>query len=181
MSRPTHILKHEHRVIEQGLRALDGLCLKLRMGENVEPEALAKFFDLFQHFAAGIHHNKEEAYLFPALKQIGVRENGGILGFLCNEHGLEQRLLAELEMLIDRYRNADATACEQFVETATVLRDHLVGHMEHEDAVLFTLAEEMLDETVKSALLKSFASDGDGEVVKRYELMALELENEWSV
>jgi hemerythrin-like domain-containing protein len=181
MSRPTHILKHEHRVIEQGLRALDGLCLKLRTGEAVQPEMMARLFEFFQQFAIRIHHGKEEAHLFPALKHIGVREEGGVLGFLSDEHGLEQRLLGSLEVLVDLYRDGDATASDQFVETAIAFRDHLIGHMQQEDAVLFTLAEEMLDETIKAALLKSFASVGDSEVVKRYELMASELEREWSV
>jgi Uncharacterized conserved protein len=45
MSRPTQILRHEHRVIEQALRALDGMCLNMKMGGNVPPEALYQILD----------------------------------------------------------------------------------------------------------------------------------------
>jgi hemerythrin-like domain-containing protein len=180
MSRPTHILKHEHRVIERGLRALDGLCLKLRTGESVQPEALAKLFDFFQQYAIRVHHGKEETHLFPALVRIGIREQDTVLGFLCDEHALEQRLLGSLEVLVDLYREGDTLTGDQFVETATAFRDHLIDHMQQEDAVLFPLAEEVLDETVKSTLLKSFAA-AEGEAAARYETMASELEREWSV
>ena len=34
MSRPTHTLKHEHRVIEKALRALEGIGMRLELNEN---------------------------------------------------------------------------------------------------------------------------------------------------
>jgi hemerythrin-like domain-containing protein len=179
MSRPTHILRHEHRVIEQGLRALDGICFKLRTAEAVPIESLQNLLDFMQNFAIRFHHGKEEGHLFPALQQAGVRNEGGVLGFLCKEHELEQQLLAELALAIDGYRNGEGDAGDRFASAAIGFRDHLVGHMQQEDAVLFSLAEELLDEPVKAALIKVFATDREG--CARYESMATELERAWAV
>jgi hemerythrin-like domain-containing protein len=60
----------------------------------------------------------------------------------------------------------------------------MVSHMREEDAILFRLAEEVLDEAVKASLTQSFAQDGaqisEG-MVARYERIAQELEKNWAV
>jgi hypothetical protein len=34
MSRPTHLLRHEHRIIEQAIRALEGMCIRMQTGNR---------------------------------------------------------------------------------------------------------------------------------------------------
>jgi hemerythrin-like domain-containing protein len=184
MSRPTHILRHEHRVIERALRALDGMCLFLKSGGNVPPEALYQILDFIQNFADRFHHTREETYLFTALGQNGFQMDGGALGFLTGEHESERMLTAELELAVGEYRHGDPAAVDRFVKAANLYRDHMVGHMREEDAILFRLAEEVLDETVKATLTHSFAQEetqsSDG-MVERYERLAQELEKNWAV
>jgi hemerythrin-like domain-containing protein len=184
MSRPTHLLKHEHRVIEQALRALDGMCLNLKSGRNVPPESLYQILDFIQNFADRFHHIREETYLFPALGHNGLQMDGGALSFLMGEHQTERMLTAELELAIGDYSHGDPAAVDRFVEAANLYRDHMVGHIQEEDAILFRLAEEVLDEAVKASLTQSFAQEeaqnSDG-MVARYELLAQELEKNWAV
>jgi hemerythrin-like domain-containing protein len=171
-------------VIEQALRALDGMCLNLKSGVNVPPEALYQILDFFQNFADRFHHTREETYLFPALGQNGFQMNGGALGFLMGEHEIERMLTTELELAIGDYRRGYAAVVDRFVEAANLYRDHMVGHMREEDAVLFRLAEEVLDETVKATLIQSFAQEeaqGCDGIVARYERLAQELEKNWAV
>jgi hemerythrin-like domain-containing protein len=184
MSRPTHILKHEHRVIERALRALDGMCMHLKSRGSVPPEALCQILDFIQNFADRFHHAREETYLFPALGNNGFQKDGGALGFLMGEHETERLLTDELELAIGEYRHGDSTAVDRFVEAAHLYREHMVGHMREEDAILFRLAEEVLDEAVKASLTQSFgreeAQDCEG-TVARYERLAQELEKNWAV
>ncbi|MFN0084041.1 MAG: hemerythrin domain-containing protein [Blastocatellia bacterium] len=179
MARPTHILRHEHRVIEQGLRALDGICLKFKTGERVPAGTLSLLLDFIRNFAIQFHHAREEELLFPALLRVGVREEGGALGFLRDEHLLERQLVAELELVIDEYGNGDDHAADRFIQAATAFRDHLANHMQQEDAMLFSLAEELLDEPAKLELLRAFNRDEEGHA--RYEEIAAALEREWAV
>jgi hemerythrin-like domain-containing protein len=171
-------------VIEQALRALDGMCLKLKFGGDVPPEVLYQVLDFIQNFADRFHHAREETYLFPALDQNGIQKQGGALGFLIGEHETERMLTAELELAIVEYCHGDSTAVDRFVAAANLYRDHMVGHMREEDAILFRLAEEVLAETAKAALTRSFAQEeaqGCGGTVERYERLAQELEKNWAV
>jgi hemerythrin-like domain-containing protein len=171
-------------VIERALRALDGMCLHLKSGGNVPPEALCQILDFIQNFANRFHHAREETYLFPALGNNGFQKEGGALGFLMGEHETERLLTAELELAIGEYRHGDSTAVARFVEAANLYREHLVRHMREEDAILFRLAEEVLDDVVKASLTQSFVqqeTQGCEGTVERYERMAQELEKTWAV
>ncbi len=184
MARPTHILRHEHRVIEQGLRALDGMCLRLKSGGSVPPDALEQMLDFIQNFADRFHHAREEAFLFPALEQSGMRQGDSALMFLRKEHDVERHLLAELELAAEEYRYGSTEASDRFVTAAVQFRDHLVGHIQKEDTLLYHLAEELLDEEVKLTLIHDFAHDrgqtGE-EITARYEQMARDLEKMWAL
>jgi hemerythrin-like domain-containing protein len=182
MSRPTHLLRHEHRVIEQAMRALEGMCFHLRTGGRVPDEEMAKLFDFIRNFADGFHHAKEEAHLFPALAQIGIHDQRGPLAFLRAEHATEKGLLDVLELAVEAYRH-NYDAGEQFVSAALQFKDHLVGHMRHEEAILFRLTEEMLDEEAADTLFRAFAEENSKapEMIERYEWLAKELEETWSV
>lgn len=184
MTAPFHKLKHEHRIIEQGLRALNGISLRLDYGERIPPESLSRMVDFIRTFADRFHHGKEEMHLFPALEQHGFMREGGPLGVIEEEHEIERRLLAELDEAIGAYRNGDAGASRHFADTARKYADHLIRHVHKEDNILFRLADDMLDEKEKASLSDAFKQVeiemGEG-LIEKYERMAEELEEEWSV
>src|SRR5262245_7965261 len=95
MAGPLHTLKHEHRVIERALRALDGVCSRLEWGQSVPQDVLSRLVNFFSAFANRYHHGKEESYLFPALERRGITRNGGPLGVMENEHDIERGLTSE--------------------------------------------------------------------------------------
>ncbi|MBS1791757.1 MAG: hemerythrin domain-containing protein [Acidobacteria bacterium] len=182
-ARPTHLLRHEHRVIEQALRALDGMCLRLKAGDDSPAGALLQALEFIRNYADRYHHFREEEYLFPALKQCGLEE-GGALAFLCAEHVRERELLAELENALQTYRGGNSIAVEHFLEIADRFRQHLIEHMQQEDNLLFRLAEDMLDEEAKGELMQRLASGNDealDAVNRKYERLAAELENAWII
>jgi hemerythrin-like domain-containing protein len=182
MSRPTHLLRHEHRIIEQGMRALEGMCIRMQTGSSVPGEELSKLLDFIRNFADRFHHEKEETHFFPALERIGIQDDTGALAFLRNEHKTERRLLAELELVAEDYHH-NYGAIESFVQVARQYKDHLIGHMQQEESILFRLAEEMLDDEVKDSLTHALAAGTPTtrEMIRRYEKLARELEEAWSV
>lgn len=184
MSRPTHTLKHEHRIIEQALRALEGVCTRLELGEEIPLAALVQTLDFVQIYADRFHHEKEEMHLFPALQQSGVQVEGGPLGFLKHEHQVERQLLIELGGAVTDYRNHDETAKPRIISSARNYSRHVLSHMRREDSILFLLAEELMDEPTKTALNYAFAKaeHGFGEKsVDHYEELAAQLEKAWAV
>lgn len=181
--RPTHILRHEHRVIEQALRAIEGICLKLKVGEIVPADALVQSLDFIQNYADRFHHLREEEVLFPALEEAGFGKQGGALHFLEDEHQTERELMAKLEFAVEEYECGDADAALQFIEASDQFRRHLIGHIQKEDTLLFRIAEELLDEESKTELMQRLAQAGDKDdnAILEYERLAAELENTWTV
>lgn len=184
MSRPTHQLRHEHRVIEKVLRALDGLCWRLENGEAAPVEALAQALEFLRHYADRLHHAKEEQHLFPLLEQSGIENENGALGFLRREHAMERELLSELEVALAEYQAGDRQAATRFVIAARQLSEHLLRHIQQEDALLFRLTEALLDEPDKDELTWSLThtqgSVGTHEAT-HYEQVAECLEKEWVI
>ena len=182
MSRPTHLLRHEHRVIEQAMRALEGMCFRIRAGGRLPGEELTKLLDFIRNYADRFHHTKEETHFFPLLEQIGIPDGKGPLAFLRDEHETERRLLGALELAVEEYRH-DSAAGAKFTSAALQFKAHLIGHMQQEEAILFRLAEEMLDDLVKNSLTHALAEDNEEarEWSQRYEQLAKELEKAWAV
>jgi hemerythrin-like domain-containing protein len=182
--RPTHILRHEHRVIEQVLRALNGMALKLKLGEPVPPEALGQALDFIRTFADHYHHRREEEYLFPFLEECGLGEAGGALSFLHEEHVRERELQSELELALDEYRHGDPGAASRILATSEQYASHLVAHMQKEDTLLFRFAEDLLETEAKTALIQRLAQHANtpqAALVRKYEQLAAQLEQAWAV
>jgi len=184
MTHPLHILKREHRVIERALRALDGVCARLQWGQHVPAEVLSQLVDFISVFADRYHHRKEETYLFPVLQQRGILRDGGPLGVIENEHRIESELTAEMHRAVKGYRDVDPEARQRFVEAARRYTNHLLGHIDQEDAILLRLADEILDEKDKASLAEGFrraeAELGAG-TYDKYDRIASELERSWAV
>lgn len=184
MSRPTHQLRHEHRVIEKVLRALEGLCWRLENEEATSVEALTQTLDFLRHYADRLHHAKEEQHLFPLLEQSGIEDENGALGFLRREHATERELLSELELALDEYQAGDRHASTRFVTAARQFSEHLLHHIQQEDALLFRLAEELLEDPDKDELTWSLIHTqgpiGTHEAT-HYEHLAEKLERAWVI
>jgi hemerythrin-like domain-containing protein len=181
---PFHILKHEHRVIERGLRALDGLCLRLEWGGELGPEALEQIVDFTENFINRFHHNKEEVFLFPKLEAQGLATDSGPLAAIRGEHQVENQLTANLGQAIEGCRRGETGAVKQFVEAAYRYSAHLIGHMQKEESVLFRFADELLDDEAKDELMMEFRraeSSLGHDVYERYERLAADLEKQWAV
>ncbi len=181
---PLHTLKHEHRVIERTLRALDGMCKRLLWGEHVSADALAQVVDFISAYADGFHHKKEEEYLFPALAEQGIAIEGGPLGVMNRQHECERELTSEMIAAIEAYRSLDTHASSRFVEAAIKYIDFLIAHMEKEDSMLFRLADELLEDEEKTALGEAFKQAEQlltRRTVQEYEQIASALEERWGV
>jgi hemerythrin-like domain-containing protein len=184
MSHPVHTLKHEHRVIELGLRTLDSLCLRLGSGQAVPLQVLVEVHDFIRTFADQYHHGKEELCLFPALKRQGIQCDGGPLCVLTHQHEIERELLSDLYLAIDEYGSGNPESTKRFMNTARRYIEMMTWHMEFEDQILFRLAEEILDDTEKIELGKAFKQMEDqfGQgTLEKYERMASELERNWAL
>jgi hemerythrin-like domain-containing protein len=184
MTYPLSVLKHEHRVIERVLRALEGVCTRLEWGQPVPAEVLSQLVDFISTYADRHHHGKEETYLFPVLQRQGIPRDGGPLGVIEQEHRIESELTAEMRLSAEAYRSVDPAARQQFIEAARRYTDHLLSHIDKEDAILLRLAEEILDEDDKTSLSEGFKraeAEFGADTYEKYDRVASGLERSWAV
>jgi len=184
MAHPLNLLKHEHRVIERALRALEGVCVRLEWGQQVAPEALLQLVDFMSAFADSYHHGKEEMHLFPALQRQGIRRHGGALEALEHEHEIESKLASEMRLALQEYRSVDPAARGRFIVAARGYTNHLLSHIDKEDSILFRLADEILDDEDKALLMEGFkqAEEEFGAGAnEKYDRLASALEQQWAV
>ena len=174
----------EHRVIEKGLRALDGLCNRLESGGAAPPTALEEMADFISNFADEFHHAKEEAHLFPVLEQNGVPKEGGPLGVMLNEHETGRQMSAAMRRASEEYSSGDPKAGESFAKTGRLFSELLRSHIQKEDNILFMIADSVLDESAFGQVRKGFETaraQFDKGFRERYEELASRLEREWGV
>jgi len=183
MCHPIHTLKHEHRVIEQALRALDGICKRSSAGERIPSEVLSMLLDFIRTFADKYHHVKEEKHFFPALERKGILRQGGPLELMEREHEIERRLVGELSQHIKAYQASIPGSWDHFVQTSILFIELLTGHIQREDQVLFRIAEAILDDEDNNSLSSAFrhveVEIGRG-VLENCERTAGELERAWA-
>ena len=154
----TALLVHEHRQIERVLGALDRLAGQAAGGPGDAPAlapALAEAVALLRGYADRAHHGKEEEHLFPALAAAGLGPGEGPVAVMLEEHEVGRR---ELDAVADALADLGAGAPDAGEDLArhvaaytALLRDHI----EKEDAVLFPMADEVVD---AGALAAGFAA-----------------------
>lgn len=181
---PIHKLKHEHRVIEQVLRALEGVCFQLACKQPIPSQALSEIVDFTSRFVDTYHHAKEETGLFPRLEKHGIARQGGALGSIEHEHRLERRLIDDLNVTIEGLEAGSELSRHTFIDAARKFITHLTNHMQQEEAILFRLANELFDASDGEAIAAEFRhieTEFGEENLKRYENLAMALEEKWAL
>ena len=148
--RPTEILSSEHRVIEQVLDCLEAMAERARADKRLDRPRAAAALEFLRVFADTCHHGKEEERLFPMLVARGLSEHMGPIAVMLDDHRAGREYIRRMLGALDGDDvDAFARAAQGY---AALLREH-IGK---EDAVLFPMAESMLDAEARRALLDSF-------------------------
>jgi hemerythrin-like domain-containing protein len=140
---PVETLRHEHRVIERALDALEKYASKVAQGE-AEPEELTEFVLFFRGFADACHHAKEERIVFDALASHGVDGGSGPVATMICEHQALRGYLHKLELFARRPEQWMAADREEVVRLIRTYVSVLRGHIEREQRVLFPMVRSRL-------------------------------------
>ncbi|MBI4880786.1 MAG: hemerythrin domain-containing protein [Planctomycetes bacterium] len=147
-------LEAEHRVIERVLRASARAAGSIEKGGAPDAVLLGRAVQFMRGYTDGVHHQKEERVLFPAMEAAGVPRAGGPIGVMFTEHEMGRRHVAALESALRGPMGREAMRA-----LAALLRDYvtlLENHIGKEDNVLYPMAERVLDEPVKQQVLAGF-------------------------
>jgi hemerythrin-like domain-containing protein len=148
----------EHQIISRVADALEAYAQRILGDGPVDPADLGHFADLFVDFAEGIHHDKEENILLPALSRHGSSWNSGVLKAVRRDHRQEAYLIDVLRQAGERAGSWSNEDRRHIVATALALVEFQRRHHALESAELFPLALARLNERdlleLKEALAK---------------------------
>jgi hemerythrin-like domain-containing protein len=174
-------LKREHRAIECVLRALGQINDRLGRGESVDPALLDRYIDFIRRFADGVHHQKEENILFPAMNRSGMPTDIGPIACMLGEHHQGRQFVRQMAAAVEGMRSGRGTAVPEFREAAAGYAQLLAQHIQKEDNILFMMAEKIVGEEQLDALFPQCAQAevdyGSGRY-EEYEAWAHSLEQE---
>lgn len=142
----TEVLRAEHVLILRALEVLAAGADRLERGESLPPGTWEELLEWLRSFADRTHHAREERELFPALLAAGVPGEGGPIATMLEEH-VEGRGL--IQAMAAGPAAARAAAARRYVEL-------LRAHIDKENAVLFPMAEAVLDDRGRAALARRF-------------------------
>lgn len=173
----TDVLKHEHRIIEKVLGAVE----KLANTQGAIPvEQWEKALDFIRNFADKCHHLKEEGLLFPALEEHGIPREGGPIGVMLMEHEEGRGYVRAMAEALSAVKQQPEAARPRLVGNARAYVRLLREHIPKEDDILFNMADDVLTPEEQKELLREFeeheARELEPGVHEKYLAIALELE-----
>lgn len=129
----------EHRMIERVLDVLE------RDAANVEPVRLTDIVTFLRGYADALHHGKEEAILFAALRQQGCpAEFAPVLDAICRDHETGRNLVDDLAAIARKPMPWSDEVRSRLERTAHSFVSLLRRHIREEDDFVFPQAFEHL-------------------------------------
>ncbi|MDO9198804.1 hemerythrin domain-containing protein [Rhodoferax sp.] len=138
------ILGREHLALRAVARIIAMEAVLLARGGQVDIALLESIAAYIAEFPNRIHHPKEEAFLFRAMRERAPQRCAALLDRLLSDHGKEDDSIAQFLDALTAYKNSVPGATAQLAEVAGSYARHLERHIEVENTQAFPLAEEVL-------------------------------------
>lgn len=137
-------LRAQHRQVERILSVASRLATRLERGQECPLDDLRSCLDLMRVYADACHHGDEEDVLFALLERRAADHPGASLRCMRAEHDNGRSLVATLRETLPEVAAGAADARGRFCEAARQYVALLLQHINKEDRLLFTLADEVL-------------------------------------
>lgn len=153
----TATLVAEHRLIKRMLALLERHAPRTASGEYTNWQFYLDGVDFIRYYADRFHHAKEEDVLFEALVANGMPRQNSPVAAMLMEHDQGRAYVQTMEEAALKAKEG-IPGQEQLIAAsalayATLLREHI----SREDEILYPLAERLLPEEVRPAILAGYA------------------------
>ncbi len=139
------ILVQEHDAILRMLQVIRKASVKVMKGEDIIYEDFLKMADFVANYADGLHHGKEEKFLFQhMLEELGQMGKNLITHGMLVEHDLGRLYMSELKAALSRVREGDEESRLDVIANAVGYANLLSRHIEKENSVVFPFAQRSL-------------------------------------
>ncbi|MGE5246483.1 MAG: hemerythrin domain-containing protein [Betaproteobacteria bacterium] len=151
------MLMDEHRAIEREIDVLLEVAADLEKRAPVPLDTVEALIDFLQRVADGVHHEKEERFLFPMLAEHGVMPDESIVGPLLLQHESGRFHVREMRNALARLEQGAPGAAVDFGHAARAYAELLRAHIQTEDECLYPIAARVLTPADDERLRGAFA------------------------
>jgi hemerythrin-like domain-containing protein len=160
MTRVCAIIKDEHRsiaVVSYGMRILAG---ELREGKPADTALLDAMLTYLAEFPARLHHPKEDAYLFTALRRRTATLDA-VIDDLQRQHVDADGHLQALRAALGRYQESPATEAAALAAAVDAFAAEQLKHIAIEEQQIIPHARANIEAQDWQAIATAFGRNGD--------------------
>ncbi|MBE0597433.1 MAG: hemerythrin domain-containing protein [Desulfuromonadales bacterium] len=154
----TAVMVEEHKLILRMIALLEENVQRLEARQPVPWRFFLDGVDFIRNYADRFHHAKEEDVLFVALVANGMPEQNSPVAAMQMAHDQGRAFVRAMEAAAQRALAGEAGQEGAIIENArgyiTLLRDHI----DKEDSILYPLAERVLPQEPRPAMVDSYRS-----------------------
>lgn len=155
------ILGREHLALRAVARFIAMEAVLLARDGQADVALLESIAAYIAEFPNRIHHPKEEAFLFRAMRERAPQRCTALLDRLLHDHGKEDESIEQFLSALSDYKNSAPGATARLAEVAASYARHLERHIEVENTQAFPLAEEVLLASDWQAIDVAFLANDD--------------------
>lgn len=149
-------LVEEHTVIERVLGILETRIRGIEAGQPVDQSFFTGAIKFVREFADGVHHQKEESVLFPALCDAGLPKEAGPVGVMLYEHDEGRQYIRAMEAALPEAAAGDEASRSRLIEATLGYVNLLRAHIDKENFILFPMADNVLTGPQKETVTDGF-------------------------
>ena len=136
-------LRDEHQWILKIAAVLETI-LDREAEKGLDLDAVEECVSFIRLFADACHHGQEEDLLFPELQARGMPRETGPLAVMLQEHEMGRSYARQMHNSLPGARKGESDARKILVNSARGYINLIRGHINKEDNVLFTMADQVV-------------------------------------
>jgi len=176
----TQVMMEEHQLILRMIALVEKNAAGIARGEYRNWRFFLDAVEFIRDYADRFHHAKEEDVLFAALVKNGMPEKQSPIEAMLMEHDAGRAHVRGMENAARQALAGDESEIPSLLEHARGYAQLLRGHIDKEDTILYPLAERVLPQEVRPAMLDAYraAEDRTPELAETYRRMVEDYEKE---
>lgn len=152
----TQVMVDEHKLILRMIALVEHNTALLETGKFRNWQFYLDAVDFIRNYADRFHHAKEEDVLFAELVRNGMPEKQSPIEAMHMEHDQGRAHVRAMEEAAQEALNGETGQAAIIIEHAKGYAALLRGHIAKEDDILYPLAERVLPEEVRGAMLSAY-------------------------
>ncbi len=154
----TQVMSDEHQLILRMITLVEKNTALMEQGQFRNWQFYLDAVDFIRNYADHFHHAKEEDVLFIALIKNGMPEKQSPIEAMHMEHDQGRAFVRAIEEAATKALAGEMGQIPVIAENAKGYAELLRGHIDKEDKILYPLAERVLPEEVRAAMLQAYTA-----------------------